>query len=51
MLGEMITDGALAIDYDIPNLCGDSTVVVNTCAVSKTAKAAFVKTSLNANAH
>lgn len=49
MLGEMITDGALAIDYDIPNLCGDSTVVVNTCAVSKTAKAAFVKTSLNAN--
>lgn len=50
MLGEMINNGEITFNYSLNNLCGDSAIVVNPCAASKTSKAAFITASLNSNA-
>lgn len=47
MLGEMINDGTITLNYNIPNLCGDSAIVVNPCAAAKTTKAAYISALLN----
>lgn len=49
MLGEMITSGSITIDYNINNLCQDSSIVINPCVASKTAKATYVIASLNSH--
>ncbi len=46
-LGESLHDGSITIPYNLPNLCGDSTITVNTCAAAKGTKYSYITAQLN----
>ena len=48
-LGETMTNGEITIPYSLPDLCGDATVVVNSCAAAKVSASCYVKAELNDN--
>ena len=47
MLGENFSDNHLTIGYNIPDLCTDSSIVVNTCVAVKSASNSYIEAYLN----
>jgi len=49
LLGEPMPNASLDLEYSMPGLCGDSMVVVNTCAAAKVTSSSYVAAKLNGN--
>ncbi len=47
MLGESFIDNHLTINYNIPDLCPDSSIVVNTCVATKSNNHTYIEAYLN----
>ena len=50
MIGEIIGTDGLTLQYAIPNLCGDSIIVLNPCVATKCSEMCYITSSLNSQA-
>ena len=46
-LGELMVGNNISVPYITPNICGDSTIVVNTCAAANSDKNSYISAQLN----
>ena len=48
-IGEEMIDGSITFPYSLPNLCGDSAMIVNPCAAVKSINISYVTLKVNGN--
>lgn len=49
LLGEIMTNASIDVPYSLPSLCGDSVIVVNTCAAANVSASSYVTAKINGN--